>query len=142
MSRIDLYINGKNARTEWGVLITQNTIGQLLMPAKTKERIKNSSPLEHGARYDLTAPKTDVRDLNLEIQMIADNETQFYARHEAFVAELVKDGYLKVYTSNRPNVVYRLLYNSCTQYTEFNHGIATFSLKVTEPNPRNRGIND
>lgn len=137
MSRIDLYINGKNARTEWGVLTTGNTLSSLLAPCSLKERISNESKLEHGKRIDNSNPKVAARDLNLEIQMIADNETQFYARHESFCNELEK-GIVDMYLSDRPTTIYHLLYNSCPQYTQFRRGIATLSLKVTEPNPKDR----
>lgn len=132
-----IYINGKNARMQWGVLTTGNTFSALLAPYSLKERISNESRLEHGKRTDNTNPKVAARELNLEIQMIADSETQFYARHEAFCAELEK-GKIDLYMSDRPTVVYHFDYNSCSQYTQFRRGIATLSLKVTETNPKDR----
>lgn len=138
MSRTDIIINEENAREKWGILPTPNTISQLLMPAPLKERVSNASRLEHGTRYDLATPKTDSRILNLELQMTAENETEFYKRHEEFLGELEKDGYLRVSTSDREDVVYRLLYVSFTQYTQFMRGIATFALKLIEPNPKRR----
>ena len=137
MSSPTIYINGKNARTQWGVLTTANTLSTLLAPVSLKERVSNESRLEHGKRMDNTNPKVASRDLNLEIQMIADSEAQFYARHESFCAELEK-GTIDMYLSDRPTVVYHFLYNSCTQYTQFRRGIATLSLKVTEYNPKDR----
>lgn len=141
MSDVTLYINGKNAKTQWGVLTTSNTLSALLAPAGMKEFVSNSSRLEHGSRIDLSNPKVAERDLNLEIQMIADTEAQFYARHEAFCTELQK-GKIELYTSDRPTVIYHLVYRSCSQYTQFRRGIATLSLKVTEPNPKDRIAHD
>lgn len=132
-----MFINGKNARTEWGVVTTTNTLSALLAPCSLKERVTNESRLEHGKRTDNSNLKVAQRELNLEIQMTADNETQFYARHEAFCAELEK-GVIDMYMSDRPTVVYHFDYNSCPQYTQFRRGIATLSLKVTETNPKNR----
>ena len=132
-----IYINGKNAKTEWGILTTGNTLSALLAPVSLKERVSNESRLEHGRRTDNSNPKVAARELNLEIQMIADNEAQFYARHEAFCEELQK-GAIDLYTSDRPDVIYHLIYRSCPQYTQFRRGIATLSLKVTEPNPKDR----
>lgn len=132
-----IYINGKNAKTEWGVLTTSNTLSALLAPPALKERITNSSRLEHGSRIDASNPKVAQRELNLEVQMIADNETQFYARHESFCTELQKVT-IDLYLSDRPTVIYHFLYNSCSQYTQFRRGIATLSLKLTEPNPNDR----
>lgn len=141
MSRVNIYINGKNARAEWGVVTTGNTLSALLAPAGLKERVSNESRLEHGRRTDNSAPRTAARELNLEIQMTARNPEQFYARHEAFCAELQK-GAIDLYLSDRPTVVYHLDYNSCTQYTQFRRGMATLSLKVTETNPKGRTVHD
>lgn len=136
-----IYINGKNAKTEWGILTTGNTLSSLLAPVSLKERVSNESRLEHGRRTDNSNPKVAARELNLEIQMIADNEAQFYARHEAFCAELEK-GRIDMYLSDRPTVVYHFDYTSCTQYTQFRRSMATFSLKVTETNPKDRTAHD
>ncbi len=141
MSSPTIYINGKNAKTEWGVLTTVNTLSALLAPVSLKERVSNESRLEHGRRTDNSNPKVAARELNLEIQMIADSEAQFYARHEAFCAELEK-GVIDMYLSDRPTVVYHFDYNSCTQYTQFRRSMATLSLKVTEPNPKDRTAHD
>lgn len=136
-----IYMNGKNAKTEWGVLTTSNTLSALLAPPALKERVTNSSRLEHGSRIDSSNPKVAQRELNLEIQMIADNEAQFYARHESFCTELQK-GTIDMYLSDRPTVIYHFLYNSCSQYTQFRRGIATLSLKLTEPNPNDRNAHE
>lgn len=141
MSSPTIYINGNNAKSEWGVLTTSNTLSALLAPPAVKERVTNSSRLEHGSRIDSSNPKVAQRELNLEIQMIADNETQFYARHESFCTELQK-GTIEMYLSDRPTVIYHFLYNSCSQYTQFRRGIATLSLKLTEPNPDDRNAHE
>lgn len=137
MSGVHLIINGKDAKAEWGVLTTGNTLSALLAPAPMKENPSFSSRLEHGSRIDTSNPKVAERDLNLELQMIANSPEQFYARHAAFCEELEK-GAFTLYTSDRPSVVYHLIYASCPQYTQFCRGIATLALKCTEPNPKNR----
>lgn len=136
-----LIINGKNAKHEWGVLTTQNTLSVLLAPVSMKERPVFNSRLEHGSRIDNSDPKVDQRSLNLEIQMTAQSPEQFYERHESFCEELAK-GEFDLSTTDRPNVVYHLLYDSCNQYTQFCRGIATLALKCTEPNPKDREAHD
>lgn len=138
---IHLIINGKDAKNEWGVLSTPNTLSALLAPASMKERPTFSSRLEHGTRIDNSDPKVAQRDLNLEIQMTAQSPEQFYARHAAFCSELEK-GAFDLVASDRPGVVYHLLYDSCPQYTQFCRGIATLSLRCTEPNPKDREPHD
>ncbi len=136
-----LIINGQDAKAIWGVLPTGNTLSALLASPPMKENPSFNSRLEHGTRIDTSAPKVAQRDLSLEIQMIADSPEQFYARRDAFSAELEK-GAFTLSTSDRPTVVYHLIYNSCPQYTQFCRGIATLALKCTEPNPKDRESHD
>ena len=141
MSNVYLIINGKDAKKTWGVLTTPNTLSSLLAPCAMKERPTFTSRLEHGSRIDNSEPKVAQRELNLEIQMTARSPEQFYERHATFCEEL-ETGEFDLSTTDRPEVVYHLLYNSCNQYTQFCRGIATLSLKVTEPNPKDREAHD
>ncbi len=141
MSNVYLIINGKDAKKEWGVLTTQNTLNALLAIPPMKERPSFTSRLEHGSRIDNSDPKVASRDLSLEIQMTAKSPQEFYDRHAAFCSELMK-GEFDLSTTDRPDVVYHLLYDSCPQYTQFCRGIATLNLKCTEANPTYREAND
>ena len=141
MSGVNLIINGKDARKTWGVLTTPNTLSALLAPCSMKERPSFNSRLEDGSRIDNSEPKVAQRDLNMEIQMTARSPEQFYARHAAFCEELEK-GAFNLSTTDRPDVIYHLLYDSCPQYTQFCRGIATLNLKCTEPNPKDREQHD
>lgn len=137
MSDVNLIINGKDARSTWGVVTTQNTLSTLLTPCSMKEYPEFDSRLEHGSRIDTSEPKVAKRELNLEIQMIADSPEQFYARRDSFCKELQK-GAFTLSTTDRKDTVYRLTYSSCPTYTQFRRGIATLALKCTEPNPKDR----
>lgn len=137
MSGVNLIINGKDARSEWGIVTTGNTLSALLAPSPIKGRVSFTSRLEDGSRIDNTDPRVAQRELNLEIQMTAKSPEEFYSRHASFCLELEK-GAFSLSTSDRSDVVYHLLYNSCSQYTQFCRGIATLSLKCTEPNPKDR----
>lgn len=137
MSTPDLIINGKDARSTWGVVTTPNTLNALLNPCTMKDYPVFDSRLEHGSRIDTSNPKVAQRDLNMEIQMTAASPEEFYSRHAAFCEELEK-GAFDLYTTDRPGVIYHFKYNSCNQYSQFCRGIATLSLKVTEPNPKDR----
>lgn len=138
---MDLIINDKNARLTWGVITTPNTLSTLLAPGPLKGYISNNSNLEDGTRYDPENVKVGERDLNLEIQMIADSPAQFYNRHFEFCEELSK-GKIKLQIDELPYHVFRFIYRSCPQYTQFNRGIATLALKLTEPNPKKRSLED
>lgn len=134
---VNLIINSKDARKQWGVVTTSNTLSALLAPPSMKSRATFDSRLEDGIRIDTSSPKVAQRDISIEIQMTAQSPEDFYARHAAFCEELQKEEF-ELYTTDRPDVVYRFVYNSCPQFTQFCRGIATLALKVTEPNPKNR----
>lgn len=104
-----------------------------------KARPKNTSRLEHGTRYVHQAPrKVSERTLTLTPHIVARDQSQFMARYNDFV-EFIQDKPLFVLrTSFQPEVFYRLSYDSANQFTQFMRGMAFFSLKLIEPNPRNR----
>lgn len=135
--RKDLIINGLNARETWGIITTVNTFSQLMQPAPVKDYPVNQSRLENGARYDISNPKVAERSINLELQMIAPDEETFIERYNAF-GTMLSNGLLDISSTHQPEVVYHCIYRSCAQYTQFRFGIATISLKLTEPNPADR----
>lgn len=132
-----LFINNKDAYTTWGISMDTSSLSALMTPAPNKEFIENSSRLEHGKRVITSSPKVDARDITLTINLTAKNEQQFFDRYLSFCSEL-GTGVLNIKTSFQPNVVYRMIYLSCSQFTQFMRGIASFSLKLNEPNPKNR----
>lgn len=134
---VNLIINGYNAKEKWGVTTTTATLSALLAPNTLKDNPVFNSRLKHGSRIDVSDPKVASRDLTIEIHLRADNPTQFYKQQEEFYAELEK-GKFTLALSDRPDVIYHLIYTSCSQYTQFCRGIATLSLRCTEPNPKDR----
>ncbi len=133
----DFFINSKDAYTEWGVSIDTSSLSALMTPAPNKELIENKSRLEHGKKVITANPKKDERDLILTINLTARNETQFFERYNNFCKELAT-GILNIKTRYQPDVVYKTIYLSCNQFTQFMRGIASFSLKLNEPNPKDR----
>ena len=132
-----LFINNKDAYTTWGISMDTSSLSALMTPAPNKEFIENSSRLEHGKRVITSSPKVDARDITLTINLTAKNEQQFFDRYSSFCSEL-ETGMLNIKTSFQPNVVYKMIYLSCSQFTQFMRGIASFSLKLNEPNPKDR----
>ena len=133
----DLYINGKDAFTYWGVNLSERGLTALMTPPSLKERITNNSRLEHGKRMLNNAPRFDSREISLDIHLIAQNCTEFFTRYNSFCEELAT-GALVIRTKYQPTVYYHTLYVSCTQYTAIIDGLAKFTLKLQEPNPNNR----
>lgn len=134
-----LFINNKDAYTTWGISMDTSSLSALMTPPPNKEFIENSSRLEHGKRVITSSPKVDARDVTLTINLTAKNEQQFFDRYLSFCSEL-ETGVLNIKTSFQPNVVYRMIYLSCSQFTQFMRGIASFSLKLNEPNPKDRNL--
>lgn len=135
----ELYINGKDAYTTWGISMDDTSLSTLMTPASNKELIENKSRLEHGRRVLISNPKLDERNLTLQINLTAPDVDVFFARYYSFCVEL-STGVLDIKTKYQPTVLYRTIYQSCGQFSQFMQGIGKFSLKLNEPNPNNRGI--
>lgn len=133
-------INGKDARATWGIVFDSSAISALMTPAAMKPYIENSSRTEHGKRVvtNETLAKLDARTVNLTFCLCANSEDLFFTRYSAFCDEIQATGKINIVISSQPNVVYRLLYKSCTQFTQYNNRLAKFNLKCEETNPKDR----
>lgn len=139
----ELYIN-KDARgewqdayTTWGISFDQTALSTLMTPPPNKEYIENKSRLEHGKRVIVDNPKKDERSVTLTFNLTAKDEKQFFERYNSFCEELAK-GVLHIKTKYQEDVVYKMAYKSCTQFSQLIREIARFSLKLDEPNPNDR----
>lgn len=137
----ELFINGKDAYTTWGLSMDETSLSALMTPSPNKELIENKSRLEHGKRVIISNPKKDERNLTLQINITAPDKDTFFTRYDSFCDEL-DIGVLDIRTKYRPSVVYRTTYQSCQQFSEFMQGIGKFVLKLNEPNPKNRNLPD
>ena len=135
----ELFINGKDAYTEWGVSMDTASLSALMTPAGNKDLPENKSRLEHGKRVitDAKVIKIEERQLTLTINLTARNEVEFFSRYSSFCNELAT-GKLNIRTKYQPEVMYRTIYKSCNQFSQFMRGIAHFSLRLEEPNPTDR----
>lgn len=135
----ELFINGKDAYTEWGISMDTQSLSALMTPAPNKDLPENKSRLSDGKVVitDVGLIKKDERQLNLTINLTAKSEDTFFARYNSFCNELA-GGILEIETKYQPGVKYRTVYQSCQQFTQFMRGIAHFSLRLEEPNPANR----
>lgn len=133
----ELYINGKDAYTTWGISMDDTALSALMTPAPNKEFIENKSRMEHGKRVSPSSPKKDERNLTLQINLTASSKEQFFARYNGFCEEL-SIGVLDIKTKYQPDVTYKTIYQSCQQFSQFMQGIGKFVLKLNEPNPNDR----
>lgn len=139
---MNVTINGKNVNSTWGIVFDSSSISALMTPAGMKDYIENSSRTEHGKRVTTNAnlAKVNSRTVTLTFALLAKTEDDFFDKYAAFCDEIQKTGELKITLSVQPTVVYKLLYKSCTQFTQFNNRLAKFGLKCEEPNPKDRTL--
>lgn len=137
----ELFINGKDAYTEWGISMDTSSLSALMTPAGNKDLPENKSRLEHGKRVvdDASIIKVDERQLTLTINLTARTEEEFFTRYSSFCNELAT-GKLDINTKYQPDVMYRTIYKSCNPFSQFMRGIAHFSLRLEEPNPKDRNL--
>lgn len=132
----ELFINNKDAYDTWGVSLSEGAYTTLLAPPPMKDAIVNESRLYHGKQvYNIA--KVNSRQLTLEVHFTAKSKEDFFNKYLSFCDELNK-GELEIKTSLQPDIVYKFLYISCSQFKQFNLGIAKFSLKLEEYNPMER----
>lgn len=130
----DLLINGKDAWSEWGVVMGDGFINSILGPAGNKDFIQNESRTENGKRVLCVNPKIDARELTLTFNIHGVNSSDYLSKYNSFVGELQKG---KVGISIPPiNMSFTLFYKKSTSFAS-NHAL-TFSklaAKFEEPNP-------
>lgn len=139
MTNGKLTINGKDAYTEWGVIMGGTALSALMTPPPAKDYVTSESRLEHGTRVYFDNTRTATRDVTLTFYISAKSETAFLSQYASFCQELAK-GLLVLNTSFQPDVYYRLRYISCSQFSEFQRELAEFALKLTEDDPTDRGV--
>lgn len=129
------YINGKDAYTEYGVILDYDSLGNLLAPPPLKEAIENDVPSEHGVSQSIRTPKVNKRTLTLIFHLYADNPAQAMEKYQAFCAVLLAGAFkLKV---GRTGITYHLQYRSSTGFVPWFAGVAKYTLSLVEPNPMN-----
>lgn len=138
----EVFINELDAFENWGISFTDKSLSTLMEPEPLKNPVENKSTTRDGKQIRKEdQPKVDERDLTLAVQLYARNRTELFSRLKSFKTELKKRR-IVIRTKYEPGVYYRCDYQSCTQYTSFHRGMATFSLKLNEPNPNNRSEKD
>lgn len=135
----ELFINGKDAWTTWGVNMGNGFLDALDAFAPMKEYIENSSRLEHGKRMITTNAKVDSRDLTLEFTIMGSSKTDYRTKKKAFQTEL-QAGALTLQVPALGNEVYHLVYTgkSIGYGLSLSRDFGKVSAKFTEPNPMDR----
>lgn len=135
----ELYINGKDAWSEWGVNMGDGFLDAIDGFAPMKEYIENESRAEHGKRVLLVSPRVASRDLTLNFSILGATEADFREKRNDFEKELRK-GWVEIVVTALGVNVYRLIYTgkSVSYALSLKRNLCKFSAKFEEPNPANR----
>ena len=133
-----LIINGENADEKWGISLGESSLSELMTPRANKEFIENESRLQHGKQILVANPKVEARNLTLQLNLTAATKSAFFDKYNLFCKEVLATGVLNIETGYQEEVVYKTIYVSCSQFSQFMQGIAKFSLKLIEPDPSDR----
>lgn len=135
----ELYINGKDAWTEWGVNMGEGFLDAIDGFAPMKEYIENDSRLEHGKRVLVVDPKVASREVTLHFTIMGVSQADYRAKRIAFESELRK-GSVDVKVPELGEHVYHLVYlgKSVSYGLNISRTFSTLSAKFDEPNPMER----
>lgn len=133
-----LIINGENTGEKWGISLGESSLSELMTPPANKAFIENESRLQHGKQILVANPKLEARNLTLQLNLTAATKSAFFDKYNLFCKEVLATGVLNIETGYQEGVVYKTIYVSCSQFSQFMQGIAKFSLKLIEPDPSDR----
>lgn len=139
MIKGQLYINGVDAYTTYGVFMDDTALSTLMTPAPNKEFISNKYRAKDGKTVIRHNPRLDEREITVGFHMTAKTEETFLTNYAKFCEDVLAKGELLIHTSFQPTVWYRCIYLSCTQFSQYRRELASFSLKLNEPDPSDRG---
>lgn len=130
-------INGIDI-ANYGALLVSGAYEALLTPPAMKEYVSNTSRNAHGVKYTIPTGTavTDEREVSFSVFIEGDTEDEYLERVEAFLGAIT-DG---VFTFDVPRLKkrYKLLYKSCSKYGDFGLKRGKFTLKLVEPNTKDR----
>ena len=140
MLKGQLYINGKDAYLTWGIFLDETALSALMTPAPNKEFISNKYRSKDGKSVIKHNPRLDEREIPFQsLFLVTKDSDTFLMNYARFCEEVLAKGELVIRTRFQPNVWYRCIYLSCTQFSQCIREMAKFSLKLNEPDPSDRG---
>lgn len=132
----EVTINGNDLWSVFGGRLAKGSYEKLLSPAQMKDYISNESRLEHGKRIMVRNPRTESRDIQLQIFIEGKDENSYLSNYKLFINELQKGeislGVKKLKT------IYNFVYTGCSSYGDYGLKRGKFTVKFTEPDVTNR----
>ncbi len=135
----ELFINGKDAYTEWGVNMGDRFLDALGEKAGKKDYITNDNKLKDGIEYCSFVPKAAERQVTLTFTIRGDSRSDFISKKDAFFVELDK-GDISIQVPTNDSKVYHLKFKDSTgTYAQnLERTFCKVGIKFIEPNPKNR----
>lgn len=135
----DLFINGKDAWSTWGVRMGDSFLDAIDGFNEMKDYIENESRLEHGKRVITDNAKVDSREITLQFTIEGSSESDYRSKKKAFQTELEK-GAVNIKVPVLGNEVYKLIYlgKSVSYGLSLDRCFGKVSSKFEEPNPMDR----
>ena len=135
----ELFINGKDAYTEWGVNMGDRFLDALGEKAGKKDYITNDNKLKDGVEYCSFVPKAAERQVTLTFTIRGDSRSDFISKKDAFFVELDK-GDVTIQVPANDSKVYHLKFKDSTgTYAQnLERTFCKVGIKFVEPNPKNR----
>lgn len=135
----DLFINGKDAWSTWGIRMGDSFLDSIDGFNEMKDYIENESRLEHGKRVITDNAKVDSREITLQFTIEGSSESDYRSKKKAFQTELEK-GAVNIKVPVLGNEVYKLIYlgKSVSYGLSLDRCFGKISSKFEEPNPMNR----
>lgn len=147
-----LFINGHDAFTQWGVTMGEGFLEALDTPPALKEFQKNSSRAASGAQYLIDdVPVYDERELTLEFHIRGNSYEDFLTKKQAFFSELqninvalkVPDLKARLYNSGHYiflPITFNLIYTGkgISYNLSRSRKCCKFAAKFIEPDPSQR----
>ncbi len=129
---------------QWGLSFSDTALSSLFTPAANKAVVENKSRIQNGKQIirDSSYVKKDERDVSLEMHITARTKAAFWDNYNRFISEVLDYGFMDIKSTYRQDLVFRMTYISCTQFSEFIQEMAKFTLKLNEPDPTNRSTQE
>lgn len=132
-----VFINGLDAYSTWGVTFAHGALDALMTPAPAKDAVTSGYRGEHGVRWVNGSPYMDERTVSLEMHIHGSSFDALHTLYQAFCSDVLEGQAVDIVTKYQPTVCYKMRYVSCTSFSHV-QGLAKFTLKLSEPNPSDR----
>lgn len=139
------FLDGADMWLNFGLAIRKGT-ADLLAYAPKKDSITHDWPDQNGIDVDLSKVYLKERQVVLQCMILTETEADFWTKHNALIARLVKPGLRRLELKAHGNRSYFVYYVECSNYeqlpTKTLKGIAdnmvvhSFNLTLIEPQPQ------